>query len=361
MAIIVALNHSFLVVAIPSFANVWGQNYFLYQNLQSKVQQLLMLLGNGGAAVSLFFVLSGFVLSQSFKNYTWSPRGYFVYLIKRIIRLYPVYLFTISLIAIFTKIGFEYRTFPHASTWYHWWMNFNLDWVEFLKNTLFIHINLGGVTWTLRVIFIVSFFMPLLYLLSTKATALVNLCFAFALIYLSFHQLNIPGFRDLRYLYMFYFGLILPMYEEYFKKIPFYIFYSLLPFLLICLLVVRYQTDEYIGGVFETVASWIIFGFVVYQPTIKVFRFLENKFFLFLGRISYGLYLVHFSVLYCLARIMFQYFPQINYSQHYLATHLVLLIISLLITIPISIFVHQYVETPPGNYITSFFKRKKLL
>ena len=52
LSLIVALNHSFLVVAIPAFANVWHQNYLDFYSFQSKVQQLFMILGNGGVARS---------------------------------------------------------------------------------------------------------------------------------------------------------------------------------------------------------------------------------------------------------------------------------------------------------------------
>src|SRR5258706_3487300 len=55
LSIIVALNHSFLVIAIPAYANVWGQNIWQYHDFQSKLQQIFMLLGNGGVAVTFFF------------------------------------------------------------------------------------------------------------------------------------------------------------------------------------------------------------------------------------------------------------------------------------------------------------------
>ena len=361
LSLVVALNHSFLVVAIPYFANVWGQNYFQFFSLESKIQQILMILGNGGAAVSTFFVLSGFVLSQSFNNYAWSPKTYFVYLLKRISRLYPAYLFTISLIALFTSLGFQYRVFPHASSWYLWWMNFNLDWSEFFKNTIFVHITLGGVTWTLRVIFIVSLFIPLLYLLSQKLTKGINLALVVLLIYLSFNQLNINGFRDFRYIYMFYAGLILPKFSEYFTKISDGLSLLLVPVLSLSLFVVRYQTDEYIGGVFETICAFVLLGIIIYKPAFTLFSFLENKFFLYLGKISYSLYLVHFSVLYCIARIMFQFLPTINYENHYLLTHTILFLLSFLATIPISEFVNKYIENPPVVAVNNLLKKKGLL
>lgn len=351
LSLIVILNHSFLVVAIPGFANVWGQNYFQFTDLTSKIQQIFMILGNGGTAVSMFFVLAGFVLNFSLGRFTWGLSSYFHFLIKRFLRLYPAFFFTILVISLGRWLGFDYRQFPHASTWYHWWMNFNLDLKEFLLNTVFININLGGVTWTLRVIVIFSFFAPALYYIAQKLNSWQNLIFAVALTYLSFNLLNFDGFRDFRYFYMFYLGLIIPKFETIFKSFPKALIYTSLPFVLYTMFTIRYQTNEYRGGVWESYLSWLILGLIIYQSDLGIFKLLGQRWLLFLGKISYSIYLIHFSVLYTLARVMFQYFPNINYSQHYLATHLFLLASSSIITIPISWFVYTYIERLPEKLI----------
>lgn len=351
LSLIVILNHSFLVIAIPGFANVWGQNYLQFTDLPSKVQQIFMILGNGGTAVSMFFVLAGFVLNFSLSRFSWSIGNYFHFLIKRFLRLYPAFFFTILVISLGRWLGFDYRQFPHASTWYHWWMNFNLDLKEFLLNTVFVNINLGGVTWTLRVIVIFSFFAPTLYYLAQKLNAWQNFLFAILLSFLSFNLLNFDGFRDFRYFYMFYLGLIIPQFADFFRQVPRWLIYTGLPFALYTMFTIRYQTNEYRGGVWESYLSWLILGLIIYQSDLKIFKPLGQKWLLFLGKISYSIYLIHFSVLYTLARVMFQYFPEINYSEHYLTTHLVLLLTSSLVTIPISWFVYTYIERLPEKLI----------
>lgn len=357
LSIIVALNHSFLVVAIPSYANVWGENYFYFEGWQSKIQQLLMILGNGGVAVSMFFVLSGLVLGLSFAKFNPTLATYPIFILKRLVRLYPAYLFTILSISIFRWLGFDYRVFSPASTWYHWWMNFNLDFVEFLKNVFFIHINLGGVTWTLRVIIIMSFIFPWFFFASQKMNNFWNLVFTATLVYFSFTLLNIDGFRDLRYVYMFYLGLILPRYKVFFQKISPKLFSLILLILLPLMFIIRYQTDEYFGGVIESIISWFVVGSIVYLPNTKIFNFLENKLFVFLGHISYSLYLVHFSVLYALGRIMFQFLPWLDYSQ-YLLIHSILFVLSTTLAIPLSIFINKHIEKPPVDWVSNLLKSK---
>lgn len=348
LSLIVALNHSFLVLAIPAYANVWGQNYLEFHDWQSKIQQIFMILGNGGVAVTLFFVLSGLVLGQSLSKIILNFRNLMGFYLKRLSRLYPVYLFIIMVIALYMRLGFTYMTFPHASTWYHWWMNFSMTFKEFLLNASFVHIYLGGVTWTLRVIIVASFLFPLFYLLSKRTSKTVDLLVIAGLVYLAFFFFNFENFRDLRYLFMFYFGLILPKFRDSFEKIPEKFIAFLLPFALIFMFIIRYQTDEYVGGVFEAIISFLLIGIITYN-NFSWFDVLNKKVLLWFGKISYSLYLVNFSMIYILAREMFIYFPNLPYTNNYVLIHLAILFVSLIFTIPTSMFIHRFVETPSAK------------
>jgi len=353
LSLIVALNHSFLIVAIPSFANVWGENYLEFHNLQAKIQQLFMLIGNGGVAVTMFFIISGLVLGQSLNRVEISARGLTGFFVKRFLRLYPVYLLVIILTAVYMRLGFVYQTFPYASTWYHWWMNFQMTLKEFFYNLFFIHTYLGGVTWTLRVILIASLILPLFYTLTKRTGWFVDLLITTVLIVASFTILNIEGFRDLRYLYMFFLGLILPKFIKFFSDLPRWLISLSFPFLLILLFIIRYATDEYFGGVVESLISWLIIGTLVYSEKTKIFDFLSRKSFLFFGKISYSLFLIHFTVLYILGRVMFQYLPNLPYTEQYLAIHFSLFFLSLTIATLISVLVHRYVELPSATLANS--------
>lgn len=345
LSLIVALNHSFLVLAIPAFANVWGQNPLKFTDLQSKLQQVFMMLGNGGVAVTLFFILSGFVLGLSFQKLNFNFVQLAKYLVKRLIRLYPVYIFLVIITAIYMKTIFAYQHYQYASSWFHWWMQFQMTLKEFIYNLLFIHANIGGVTWTLRVILIASIIFPFIYLISKKLNGIGNILFLIALIYSSFTIFDIPNFRDLRYIYMIYSGVILSNFTDFFKRIPKQIIY---PFILVSIFVffdLRYLTDEYLGGLFEAIFGWIFIGLIIYREDLSIFNFLNSSILQYFGKISYSLYLIHFSVLYLLSKFMFETIS-LNLSEHYFITHLILFAISLGITIPISELVYKYIEFP---------------
>lgn len=357
LSLVVALNHSFLVVVIPTFANVWQQNPFIFNGLQSKLQQLFMFLGNGGAAVTLFFLLSGLVLGQSFSRIKMNFRGLTSFIVKRIIRLYPVYLFVVAITAIYMKFGFVYQTFPYSSSWFNWWMNFQMTLKELLFNIFFIHAYIGGVTWTLRVILIVSFIFPTFYLINKKTSWWLDILISFLLVYLSFTLLNIEGFRDLRYLYMFYLGLMIPKFKALFSTISNRLVSIILPFGLILLLGFRYLTNEYRGGVVESLVSFFLIGVAAYGDKVFVLGFLNRKVFQFFGKISYSLYLIHFSVLYILSRTMFQNLPNLPYANQYLIIHLSLFLLSVIIATGVSFLVYKYIELPSHSWSTSIGKK----
>ena len=349
LSIMVALNHSFMVVVIPTFANVWQQNPLIFKGIQSKLQQLLMLLGNGGAAVTLFFLLSGLVLGQSLSRVNMDFKGLIGFWIKRIIRLYPVYAVLVIFTAIFMKIGFIYQTFPFSSAWFNWWMNFQMTFREFIYNLLFIHIYVGGVTWTLRVILVASFVFPVFYLINKKTSRWMDILICILLVISSFTIFNIPNFRDFRYLFMFYLGLMIPKFKEIFAKTPNWLAALALPFAVIILLGFRYLTDEYVGGVIEAIISFFIIGLACYGNKVSILNFLDGKILKFFGKISYSLYLIHFSVLYFLSKFMFQTLPNLPYQNEYLLIHICLFTISTAIATGISVLVYKYIELPSQN------------
>ena len=123
-----------------------------------------MLIGNGGVAVTMFFIISGLVLGQSLSRTEMSFKGLTSFYVKRFLRLYSVYFLVIILTAVYMRLGFVYQIFPYASTWYHWWMNFQMTFKEFFYNLFF---NLLFFNMCLNLFYMLCFFFNfyrLLYL-----------------------------------------------------------------------------------------------------------------------------------------------------------------------------------------------------
>lgn len=84
---------------------------------------------------------------------------------------------------------------------------------------------------------------------------------------------------------------------------------------------------------------------------------LSNRFILFLGEISYGIYLLHLIVIILIQRILFVAFPQLGQLAHCLS----LLIAVSLFTIALSAILHYTVERPSMRFAKRLFASKAVL
>ncbi|MFA6250027.1 MAG: acyltransferase [Candidatus Shapirobacteria bacterium] len=308
LALLVALNHSFLVLKVPAEANIWGQNIFKFTDWQSKINQIMMLVGNGGMAVTIFFLISGLVMSYWWqgKNIGWPTLVRFYG--KRFVRLYPAYGLMVVITAIYmTAGGFEHQRFAAASDWYHYWMNFQMTLKELGLNLTMIHLYIGGVTWTLRVIVLATLFFPAFKLLKEKITGWWQWLVVAGLYWIPRWLIRSDNFIDANYFYLFYLGMIIPEWKNslgiLFKKG--WGRQGVVWGLVAVAWWARYQLFGFVGEWFQALSMWLVLG-VVADDSSGELGFLTSRFWQFFGKISYQFYLSHFTVLYLLARLMFR-------------------------------------------------------
>lgn len=307
-ALMVALNHSFMVLKVPEAADIWGKNILEFHDWSSKINQLLMLLGNGGLAVTLFFLISGLVLGNSLdrRGVDWRGLGKFYW--RRIGRLYPIYAVMVLAVAVYMTNGFQYKTYPTSGAWFNWWMNFKMDWRELWLNLSMVHLYVGGVTWTLRVLVVATIFFPVFYWVNRKTKWWADVLTAGLLYWLPRKFLHWSDFLDLNYLYMIYMGLAIPKWRwlwNWLEKRGGRLWLVLVP-LIFMTWGIRYQGLTAVNLITEALIIWTVLGLVVYGEGFKGFGFLEGRVWQFMGSISYEFYLAHFSVLYWLAKTGFE-------------------------------------------------------
>lgn len=279
---------------------------------------------NGHGAVILFFVLSGFVLSLPF--FTGKVFSYKTFIIKRIFRLYIPYLvaivFSILFFSFFSKGGID-----SLSPW------FNLFWTEKADTELIVsHVNLLGnlytdafntVIWTLIHEMRISIVFPVIMYFIIKYSNKTNFVICFLLSAISglneiYHFEVSNGFHTtlfdtLHYAAIFMLGaltaknipnltkiymrmkrstkvlLLLFGLMAYAYAMAIY-FFTLLPF------------TEKIGDYGVAIGAIIII--LLSLTSYKVKKVLINKSFVFLGKISYSLYLFHFPVLFVMIYLL---------------------------------------------------------
>lgn len=242
---------------------------------------------NGNNAVSLFFVLSGFVLTfKYFSQKQKQQENHFFYLnfvLKRILRLNPVYIVVAT--AAFFVIG-------------------NIEAITLLKAcTLFIFpeeaAKLIIPAWSLAIEAQMSLFIPFMVVIALKD---IRLVIFFTVLIMSVSPVGVFAFH-------FLCGLLLAYYFPYFSPekwktsflYPYRYFLLIFAFLLcagdqIYLMFEAPAKDakSYIGNMAKAIGSSGIIFYSFVTPSLQ--KFLEKKPLLFLGKISYSLYLVHWLI-----------------------------------------------------------------
>ncbi|HAR63381.1 MAG: hypothetical protein DKM50_08900 [Candidatus Margulisiibacteriota bacterium] len=89
------------LTSLRFFLAVW----VICRHLSSALQYELAWTKNGYLAVDVFFILSGFILSYCYDDKIKTISDYFLYLIKRIARIYPAYFVTTAFFIIYNVIN----------------------------------------------------------------------------------------------------------------------------------------------------------------------------------------------------------------------------------------------------------------
>jgi peptidoglycan/LPS O-acetylase OafA/YrhL len=97
-----------------------GSGYF---GRHGAPQVILRLLDKGYMAVSLFFVLSGFILAYTYEGKLRDPRGALGFWEARFARIYPVYVLSLALMVPFARdvtLGQKFTVLSMVQTWMPW-------------------------------------------------------------------------------------------------------------------------------------------------------------------------------------------------------------------------------------------------
>lgn len=315
---------------------------------------------NGQGAVVVFFVLSGYVLAQSLARGR-GPIDWPVFYTKRVFRIHPPYLFAL-LFAWFASFAYA-RDIDAGSGLAHvmWQMaQVHLTPGELGLYALFPgsaggQLSVGG---TLRVEMIFSLLLPLLALAARPA-------YGIPLVVASLATFALPyELRDLWYAIDFAAGIALFQQRDAIgralHRVPRALRWSLPVLAVVILCLPHFLGWTYVaGGIL--IAGWdrrdifvMAFGaalLVACAASLPGFaRALSRPPLLFLGRISFSLYLLHVPILHLLA-------PRIVAPDRPGSAWLLLLAL-VAVVIPASVASHRWIELPAialGNRVCRFW------
>ena len=257
------------------------------------------ILWDGSAAVNLFFILSGFVLTLSLLK---KKISFPIYFIKRIFRIYPAYYLSI-IIGVFFIFLSRYGNTQGLSLWAQSFWKGHLS----LK-TLFYHIvlvknfdshSINPVIWSLAIEMKMCLFIPFITFILTKYK--LRITHVFILFFSFFLSFYVPFFQFLPEFiagaiiacnYNFLYGLILKLNKM--KLIILFICMVLLygnRFLFAQLVSKSEFFCVHLSGLGSVFLLLIV-------SRINFFKkILSSKFGLFLGETSYSFYLLHLPFL----------------------------------------------------------------
>jgi len=320
-------------------------SHFICRNYQDKFNvHYLLLVFNGNDAVSFFFVLSGFVLSYKYivLGKSMDIKQFYV---GRIFRLFPAYFITILLSALYAhreELNLQQlaKMFVYNKT-------------EFWEEALMLrfHNKYYYAGWTLTLEMAVSFLMPFYIALANVNKKLIP--------YLIVVTLIIGN--QLLSSYTFLFGVIAAtnygtIISNEFKLTKWYKYRYPIVIASVLLFSIR-QIDGIspFGPDYKTLAGFLAIDFFSYTAIAcfvflvvilhfkNVQRFLENKVLVFLGKISYSIYLVHLVVI----EVVYLYIEPYMQRHHYkfpafvVSASLVTACVILVATV-----MHYYIEIP---------------
>lgn len=326
-AMIVVIFHCMISFVIFHAANYKSE----YQNGTIKfiTESPLKILWSGTEPVLLFFILSGFVLSISFLN--GRSFNYKIFIARRFSRIYIPYIVIMIISVILASTFLKFNSIEGMSgTFDNRW-----DHPVTLK-AIFAYIfminydaaNVNGVVWTLFHEMRVSIIFPFIMLIVMKWNALKSFVINGVLIvgcWITFLLIakNTTGsisliagdFHSTAFYTMFFvFGATLSKYrvetaDKISKLTPF------MKFLLFSLSIILIGA-RWVEGVVPILSSnvhqlvaglGIVLLFAVVLSSALAQKILMNKFLLWLGKVSFSLYLIHVLVLMLLAIIFGKY------------------------------------------------------
>ncbi len=354
-ALMVAVGHCLIVFSVNQNEIIWMTPLWETQGTQAIITRLLLIPFNGGAAVTVFFVLSGFVLGLSLDRKSKSVGTCFAFYVKRLFRIYPAHLVCLSLMIVSLSCFYTYAAYPNTSVWFKAWYQNPLTLDNVLANYALLETNLNQVAWTLKVELVMSAVFPLAYYLSRSVGTKANLLILLLLLGCSLIRGLFPGSLYFLYGYVFYLGLMMPtLMEKLNQHVHQKVWNALFLISIVCLISAGSVFSP--GNLFcvlllEAVSATLLIAIIAdgrSNPPLS--RVLDVPLVRKLGQVSYSFYIYHFIILYWLAwGLLAIVSPQIT-GDYPLLLGLLLVVVSVVISYFIALLSYYLIERPMIKY-----------
>lgn len=294
----------------------------------------------GTTGVELFFMISGFVIFMSLNSVKNSKQ----FIINRFIRLYPTYWVSVTL------------TFFALTFYFHSPLN-HKEIINYISNLSMFQFymgkdNIDDSYWTL--IIEMTFYMLMLFLFHLKKLNYVNVVFIPIISLVTYLGLWYPNnefvkhtineVQLLPYLPLFLSGII--FYKLYCKKEKLFLNYGILLFCLVAQILFYNYTDRFKFAIKqpEYIVMLVIYYSIFILIVNKKLGFIATRVTVFLGKISFAMYLIHQAIS---VKILLPYFINDLHFNFWIAT----LLFSIPIIILLAIIITYGIEIPCSKFM----------
>ena len=305
---------------------------------------------NSHAAVVVFFVLSGFVLSPSFFSRTISLSELLGFYVRRFFRIVPLLAVITALSLFYVKSRLSTWSVPFANAWFEGLLPHDVPLSASILVKCFIGMNSAIVpqNWTIACELLVALILPFLVKACTGRLWLALLTFVVATV-LSFLAAD-GGGKSLPVVYTvdFVVGILtFRILQSYAKRYSDFFFYGVVLGLACTRVILEVLTGRAELSFHDPLCSLIeaVFSaFIIYGLATQnhMSRLLSARWLVWIGDISFGIYLVHFLVMVVVARLMAPFL--LAYS---LPVQMFLILLPVLaISLGAACFFYRFIELP---------------